>query len=214
MDSSKLHFSVISSSICNDGSNGTNDRLPNLSTEDLRDRITETSCYVRITTRRTEYSNSVLQSWIKIDQLDVTCFIISLFTAQHISNASTSIFRNLRLIVDLFHVLYCSGSMCVGVTAWFGWGGVVSLCRLRTLGCFEQCNKASRYTQSGKFFASWVTGRTISRMRALLASYNATPYNRYQPHPAEPEQHTKCSNRAFDLLKMCMMMPETCWDRS
>ena len=72
-----------------------------------------------------------LDSWIKIDQLNVTCFIISLFTAQHVSNASTSIFRSLRLIVDLFHVLYCSGSMCVGVTVWFGWGGVVSLCRLR-----------------------------------------------------------------------------------
>ena len=68
--------------------------------------------------------------WIKIDQLDVTCFIISLFTAQHVSNVSTSIFRSLRLIVVLFHVLYCSGSMCVGVTVWFGWGGVVSLCRL------------------------------------------------------------------------------------
>ena len=30
--------------------------------------------------------------------------------------------------VELSHVLYCSGSMCVGVTVWFGWGGVVSLC--------------------------------------------------------------------------------------
>ena len=70
-------------------------------------------------------------SWIKIDQLDVTCFILSLFTAQHVSNISTSIFRSLRLIVDLFHVLYCSGSMCIGVTVWLGWGGVVSLCRLR-----------------------------------------------------------------------------------
>ena len=57
--------------------------------------------------------------------------IISLFTAEHFSNVSTSIFRSLRLIVDLFHVLCCSGSMCVGVTVWFGWGGVVSLCRLR-----------------------------------------------------------------------------------
>jgi len=37
----------------------------------------------------------------------------------------------LRHIVDLFHVLYCSGSLCVGVTVWFGWGGVVSLCRLQ-----------------------------------------------------------------------------------
>jgi len=28
----------------------------------------------------------------------------------------------LRFIVDLFHVLYCSGSMCVGVTVWLGCG--------------------------------------------------------------------------------------------
>ena len=72
-----------------------------------------------------------LDSWIKIDNLDVICFIISLFTAQHVSNVSTSTFRSLRLIVDLFHVLYCSVSMCVGVKVWFGWGGVVSLCRLK-----------------------------------------------------------------------------------
>jgi hypothetical protein len=72
-----------------------------------------------------------LDSRIKLDQLDVTCFIISLFTAQHVSNVSTSIFRSLRLIVGLLHVLYCSGSMCVGVTLWFGWGGMVSLYRLQ-----------------------------------------------------------------------------------
>jgi len=30
------------------------------------------------------------------------------------------------LFVELFHGLYFSGSMCVGVTMWFGWGGVVS----------------------------------------------------------------------------------------
>ena len=30
------------------------------------------------------------------------------------------------LFVELFHGLYCSGSMCFGVTVWFGWGGVVS----------------------------------------------------------------------------------------
>jgi len=35
------------------------------------------------------------------------------------------------LFVELFHGLYCSGSMCVGVTFWFGWGGVVSGCRLK-----------------------------------------------------------------------------------
>ena len=35
------------------------------------------------------------------------------------------------LFVELFHGLYWSGSMCVGVTLWFGCGGVVSVCRLR-----------------------------------------------------------------------------------
>ena len=35
------------------------------------------------------------------------------------------------LFVELFHGLYCSVSMYVGVTLWFAWGGVVSVCRLR-----------------------------------------------------------------------------------
>ena len=35
------------------------------------------------------------------------------------------------LFVELFHGLYCSGLMCVRVTLWFGWGGVVSGCRLK-----------------------------------------------------------------------------------
>ena len=31
------------------------------------------------------------------------------------------------LFVELFHVLYCSGSMCVGVTGvvWLGWCGIL-----------------------------------------------------------------------------------------
>ena len=50
-----------------------------------------------------------LDSWIKIDQLDVTCFIISLFTAQHVSDVNTSILRSLRLIwwVISWVVLFC-----------------------------------------------------------------------------------------------------------
>ena len=43
------------------------------------------------------------------------------------------------LFVELFHGLYCSGSMCVGVTLWFGLGGVVSVCRLRHLLTSETC---------------------------------------------------------------------------
>ena len=38
------------------------------------------------------------------------------------------------------------------------------------------------------------------------------PHNRYQPHPAEPAQHTTCSNIRLVLLKMGIMMPETCWE--
>ena len=48
------------------------------------------------------------------------------------------------------------------------------------------------------------------RMQALLAPYNAAPHNRYQPHPAEPAQHTTCSNTRLGLLKIGIMMPETC----
>ena len=55
------------------------------------------------------------------------------------------------------------------------------------------------------------------RMQALLAPYNAAPHNaaphnRYQPHPAEPAQHTTCSNTRLGLLKIGIMMPETCWE--
>ena len=35
------------------------------------------------------------------------------------------------LCAELFHGLYFSGSMCVGVTLWLGCGGVVSVCRLK-----------------------------------------------------------------------------------
>jgi len=52
------------------------------------------------------------------------------------------------------------------------------------------------------------------RMRTVtftvLTPYNAAPNNRYQPHPAEPAQHTTCSNTRLVLLKMGIMMAETC----
>ena len=67
-----------------------------------------------------------LDSWIKRDQLDVTCFIISLFNAQHVSNFSTSILRNLRLIcwVILWVVLlWFDVCWCYGVVR-LGWCGI------------------------------------------------------------------------------------------
>ena len=55
--------------------------------------ITLTTEYQRDKLITCQYSNSV-----KRDQLDVTCFIISVFNAQHVSDVNTSILRSLRLI--------------------------------------------------------------------------------------------------------------------
>jgi len=59
-----------------------------------------------------------LDSWIKRDQLDVTCFIISLFNAQRFSDVNTSILRSLRLIcwVISWVVLLCKDrGFCISV---------------------------------------------------------------------------------------------------
>jgi len=56
---------------------------------------------------------------------------LSLFNAKHVSDVIHPSSRACDLFVELFHGLYCSGSMCVGVTLWFGCGGMVSVCRLR-----------------------------------------------------------------------------------
>ena len=56
-----------------------------------------------------------------------------------------------------------------------------------------------------------VVGSGCGALRCrVLAPYNAAPHNRYQPHPAVPAQHTTCSNTRLGLLKMGIMMPETC----
>jgi hypothetical protein len=127
--------------------------------------------------------HNISDIWLKIEQIDVTCFIISLFTAQHVSNVITSIFMSLRLIVELFHVLYCSGSMCVGVTVWFGWGGVVSLCRLKH--CFS-LHKDNTPPQ---------------------------PNHTVTPTHIEPEQYNKWNKSTLirKLLKMDVLTFETCW---
>ena len=46
------------------------------------------------------------------------------------------------------------------------------------------------------------------KVSVQLTYCKTAPHNRYQSHPAEPEQHTKCSNRAFVLLKMGIWCPK------
>ena len=67
-----------------------------------------------------------LDSWIKRDQLDVTCFFISLFNAQHVLGVNTSILRSLRLICGVIScvvLLLYDVCWCYGVV-WLGWCGI------------------------------------------------------------------------------------------
>ena len=99
--------------------------------------------------------------------------------------------------LNMFRASLCPSSgeqrPCVtacGVLRWFCWMWLVAVVGRCVLGC-EHC-------------------RTVTF--TVLAPYNAAPLNRYQPHPAEPAQHTACSNTRLGLLRMGIMMPETCWE--
>ena len=62
-------------------------------------------------------------SWIKRDQLDVTCFIISLFNAKYDSDVNTSIIRSLRLIcwvISWVVLLWFDVCWCY-VVVWLWW---------------------------------------------------------------------------------------------
>jgi len=56
--------------------------------------------------------------------------------------------RACDLCVELFHELYCSGSMCVGVTLWCGWGGVVSVCRLNQINTTHEITQQINKSQA------------------------------------------------------------------
>jgi len=67
-----------------------------------------------------------LDSWIKRDQLDITCFIISIFNAQHVSDVNTSILRSLRLIcwvISWVVLLWFDVCWCY-VVVWPWWCGI------------------------------------------------------------------------------------------
>jgi len=93
----------------------------------------------------------------------------------------------------------------IGVLRWFCWMWLVAVVGRCVVGC-EHCEGG---TVTCTVLAPYKS-RTVTF--TVLAPYNAAPHNRYQPHPAEPTQHTACSNTRLVLLKMGIMMPETCWD--
>ena len=57
---------------------------------------------------------------------------------------------------------------------------------------------------------TYVTACGVLRWFCWMWLVAVVPDNRYQSHPAEPAQHTTCSNISLVLLKMGIMMPETC----
>jgi len=67
-----------------------------------------------------------LDIWIKRDQLDVTCFIISLFNAQHVSDVNTSILESLRIIcwVISWVVLIWFDVCWYYIVVWLWWCGI------------------------------------------------------------------------------------------
>ena len=67
-----------------------------------------------------------LDSWITTDQLDVTCFFISLFNAQLVSVVNTSILRSLRFIcwvISCVVLLWFDVCWCYGVVRLW-WCGI------------------------------------------------------------------------------------------
>ena len=67
-----------------------------------------------------------LDSWVKRDQLDVTCFIIYLFNAQHVSDVNTSKLRSLRLIcwvISWVVLIWFDVCWCY-VVVWLWWCGI------------------------------------------------------------------------------------------
>ena len=67
-----------------------------------------------------------LDSWVKRDQLDVTCFIISLFNAQNVSDVNTSILGSLRIIcwvISWVVLLWFDVCWCY-VVVWLWWCGI------------------------------------------------------------------------------------------
>jgi len=71
------------------------------------------------------------------------------------------------LFVELFHGLYCSGSMCVGVTLWFGWGGVVS--RYYTTPAKPQRNTNTHRTRAKQPMKTQQISRKLLRMDVLIS---------------------------------------------
>jgi len=93
------------------------------------------------------------------------------------------------LCVELFHGLYWSGSMWVGVTMWSGCGGVVSVCRLK-----HYCALLVLQPAYGYHTTTAIPQRNTNTHRTRSISTH------------EITQHI-----SRKLLRMDVLKSETCW---
>ena len=109
------------------------------------------------------------RSWVKRGQLDATCFIITLFSAQHVSDVNTSILRSLRLIRKVTSWIV-SGSMCVGVPLQCGYGGVVFVCSLKHYSLLNYQDDAR--SNKHKILVSYFTKIKVFTRRRIWRALN------------------------------------------
>ena len=106
------------------------------------------------------------------------------------------------LFVELFRGLYCSGSMCVGVTLWFGCGGVVSVCRLKHSWCYV-------------VVWLWWCGIRMQASACWSLHTDTTPpqpNHNVTPIHIEPDTTHEVTQRiSRKFLRMDVLTSETCW---
>ena len=118
-----------------------------------------------------------LDSWIKRDQLDATCFIISLFNVQHVSDVNTPILRILRLIcwVISWVVLLWFDVCCCYVVVWLGWCGVVSVhIEPEQYNPWKNSTNKSQAPENGCIISEicWTLNNEIGLMKQVTSSWS------------------------------------------
>ena len=141
-----------------------------------------------------------LDSWIKRDQLDVTCFIISLFNAQNVSDVNTSILRSLRLVcwvISWVVLLWFDTCWCY-VVVWLWWCGI-RMQATYLLSYFVGCIALVRYVlvlRCGLVGMVWCGIRMQAEALVLQPAYG------YHTTTAKPQRNTNTHRaRAIQPMK-------------
>jgi hypothetical protein len=124
------------------------------------------------------------------------------------------------LFVDLFHGLYCSGSMCVGVigVVWLGWCGILIQAETLVLICW-----VISWVVLLWFDVCWCyVVVLLGGFGILMQAETLLPASGYHTTPAKPQRNTNTSYQSNTtheitqqisrkLLRMDVLTFETCW---